>query len=540
MSAGIQAAGAVPSSSLRGQIIARPRRALFVLAYLICLCIQAGDLGAIDTVRRLRVTHSWWTDNPPVPKWDQANFGVIGRGGVVHAYYGAGQSALMFPADVIGSLLLRAAHLPDDDARAEKLRAAFVSFATFPLISALIVLLGFDLLMAFGFAVAESSLGALSLLLLTTLLPYTQINQENSLEFALTLGGYLAVARWLRTRRPVQLAIAGLCLGANLLVRPVTVIDAAMVALFAVLSLLWEPEGAVNATAPSPRRLPGVRDVLAAVAGFLVMVAIERLHHHHRFGVWGGTYYGILRVQEHAADPTLPAAYPFDGSFLHGFLGALFSPARSVFLFDGAILVTLILLALRWRSVPERVRAFAVSVVLLLLGTAAFYAKFENWGGASAWADRYCTTGSDLLGLLAVPLFLRLRRSLASPAVRAILVALLGYALLVQLLSVVFWYNLEEVQCAVARAGAACPVILWRVKNVVAMLLRHPPAGVAITPRTVTPNFFPFLAASTVGRHAALALQALWAFACASAVAATFVFARVWLRQTLSDDDRVR
>src|SRR6185436_9401556 len=124
--------------------------------------------------------------------------------------------------------------------------------------------------------------------------------------------------------------------------------------------------------------------------------------------------------------------FPFHGQFVDGFLGALLSPTRSVFLFDAAIVVSLVLLALRWRSIPARVRAFAVSVVVLLLGSAAFYAKFENWGGAAAWADRYCTTGSDLLGLLAVPLFLSLRRSLTGRAVRVGLVALLGYALVVQ------------------------------------------------------------------------------------------------------------
>lgn len=75
----------------------------------------------------------------------------------------------------------------------------------------------------------------------TTLLVYTQVHQENSLQLTLTLGGFLGLARWAATGHSWPLAAAAACLGANILVRPVTVIDAAAVALFGICGTRSNP-----------------------------------------------------------------------------------------------------------------------------------------------------------------------------------------------------------------------------------------------------------------------------------------------------------
>jgi hypothetical protein len=518
------------SSSRDPVIVRRPRWSLFVVAYALSLCVQAGDLGSVDTARRLRVAHSWWTHNPPVPSSD-VGFGVVGSGGVVHAYYGAGQSVVMFPADVVGGTLLRLAGIREGDPREQRIRNAFVSFSTFPPISALIVVLAFDLLLALRFNRREAALGGMSILLVTSLLPYTQLNQENSLQLLLTLGAYVGVARWLNHRRPRQLAAAGACLGGNLLVRPVTALDALCVVVFGALMLEWRrsPSGASGTNVRGRVAWPRLPDLAAAISPVLAMVVIERVYQHHRFGDWTSTYFGVLCTQWRAAAPSLPPEFPFDGRFRDGFLGALFSPARSVLLFDAGIAVTALLIAGRWRLVDRSVRAFAASAGLLLLGTAAFYAKYHDWSGSSAWADRYCTTGSDLVGMLAVPLTMRLWPTLRGRVVRPALAAVLGYAVVVQLLGLMFWCNLEEAQCATA--GASCPVILRRASNVATLLLGRPLADGNISARTATPNFFPFLVAPTLGHGAARAIQLLWACGCVAVAVGVVLLVRAWLHQ---------
>src|SRR6185437_5543441 len=75
---------------------------------LLTAMIQSGELGTADTTRRLQVTHSLWTSAPQVTQADYTEFGSVGRGGQIYAWYGIGQSLLMLPADVVGTAAARA------------------------------------------------------------------------------------------------------------------------------------------------------------------------------------------------------------------------------------------------------------------------------------------------------------------------------------------------------------------------------------------------------------------------------------------------
>src|ERR1051326_611882 len=63
---------------------------LAIIAGLTALLVQPGEMGSIDTDRRLQNTHSFWTNEPPVLPEDYPDFGVIGRNGTVHGWYGIG------------------------------------------------------------------------------------------------------------------------------------------------------------------------------------------------------------------------------------------------------------------------------------------------------------------------------------------------------------------------------------------------------------------------------------------------------------------
>ena len=111
-------------------------------------------------------------------------------------------------------------------------------------------------------------------------------------------------------------------------------------------------------------------------------------------------------------DPTLPANFPWSTPFHVGFLGALFQPEKSIFLFDPLLVLAILLLALLWKRLTPEVRAYGVTSLLLLLAYISFYARYTYWSGDFAWGDRYVSTAVELVTLVAVPLLMRYRERL--------------------------------------------------------------------------------------------------------------------------------
>src|SRR6202034_1903237 len=101
--------------------------------------------------------------------------------------------------------------------------------------------------------------------------------------------------------------------------------------------------------------------------------------------------------------------------FHEGFLGPLFQPEKSIFLFDPLLILAVLLLVWLWNRLSPEVRAYGVTSLLLLLAYISFYARYTYWAGDFAWGDRYVSTAVELAALLAVPLLLRYRKQLAKP-----------------------------------------------------------------------------------------------------------------------------
>src|SRR5258706_11779880 len=95
------------SVSLRAKQLTRhPAFSLAAIALMTSLVVQSGNLGSVDTGKRLQVTRSFWTNEPPVILEPGDDFGVIGRDGKRQAWFGVGQSLLMLPADIIATWLV--------------------------------------------------------------------------------------------------------------------------------------------------------------------------------------------------------------------------------------------------------------------------------------------------------------------------------------------------------------------------------------------------------------------------------------------------
>ncbi len=434
---------------------------LCLAAGLLAFVVQSGELGTSDTAHRLQTTHWLWTSEPQVFPNEYPEFGLHGRGGRIYSWYGIGQSLLMLPADLAGTWISHwdiFSGYGDDPA----VRSIVVSSNTSILVNVLTVLAGFRLLRQLRFTVRESVLGLLALLFCTTHLHYTQNMMENNYIMLLTLAGFSFQYEWLRTGSKRALFAGCSALGLNLLTRLTTGLDLMAAGVFLLLVLCFE-----RARVRELReRFWSYCKVAAPVYGFFLLV--DRLYQFYRFGSFTNTYVSLFAKDQRLLDPTLPANFPWSTPFHQGFLGALFKPEKSIFLFDPLLVLAILLLVVLWKRLSSEVRAYGVASLLLLLGYIGFYARYTYWAGDFAWGDRYVSTSVELAAMLAVPLLLRYRENVGGWIWRGGMV-LITISLIIQIASLAFWLSLEIYQ--METLGHPTFVIALRFKNIAAFAL---------------------------------------------------------------------
>ena len=423
--------------------------------------VQSGELGTSDTMHRLQTTHWLWTSEPQVFPNEYPEFGLHGRGGRLYSWYGIGQSLLMLPADLAGTWIVHRrifSGYEDDPA----VRSIVVSYSTSILVNVLTALVGFRLLGQLRFSVRESVLGVLALMFCTTHLHYTQNMMENNYIMLLTLAGFSFQYDWLRTGSKRALWVGCAALGLNLLTRLTAGLDLMAGGVFLLLVLWFERVRGRQLW----QRLVGYCKIAAPVYAFFLMV--DRLYQFWRFESFTDTYISVFAKEQRSLDPTLPANFPWTTPFREGFLGALFKPEKSIFLFDPLLVLAILLLVVLWKRLSPEVRAYGVASLLLLLGYISFYARYTFWAGDFSWGDRYVSTSVELAALLAVPLLLRHRDDVGAWIWRGGIV-LIAASLVIQLASLAFWLPLEIYQ--METLGHPTFVIGLRCKNIVAFAL---------------------------------------------------------------------
>lgn len=350
----------------------------------VCALVNPGNFGASDPVYRLQVAR--WIRLGEAPS---GNLSLVGKDGRRYPWYGIGQSLVLLPFDAISSATVAPA-LRRMGLGSEKQRqgadACTVLLMQWVLTTGVLAL-AYRLLLGLGFTPFIGAAGSLALLFGTTCLQYVQCAQENLLLLLLALMALCAIRRWLRQGGVVWLVAAGAACGFAMLVRLTSTLEAGVIALVA---LCW---GA------NPKRF---------LAGFLPPIAlavlIDRWYHWYRFGEWFGTYIGVFARQ--FRPPDAPASFPFSYPFWKGFLGTLFSPDKSVFLFDPLLLVLLAIVIWRWHQIGRDLRILLLGLTLLFFLYCSFYARWVFFGGDVAWGHRFMTLPVHLLCLLAVPLLM--------------------------------------------------------------------------------------------------------------------------------------
>src|ERR1700733_13128740 len=477
----------------RDPVFLDPVFLLCLVSALLAFVVQSGELGTADTMHRLQTTHWIWTPDPQVFPNEYPEFGLPGRHGQVYSWYGIGQSLLMLPADIVATGIARLpffAHYQDDPA----VRSIVVSYLTNILLSVLTALIVFRFLRQLRFSAKEATLGVLALLFCTTHLHYTQNMQENNYIMLPTLIGFSFQYEWLRTGSRQALFIGSAALGLNLLTRLTTGLDLIAVGIFLVF-ILWFEHTDIRTLW---QHCLDYAKIAAPVYAFFLL--IDRGYNFYRFGSITTTYVANFAREYRQRDPSLPANFPWNTPFQEGVMGALFTPEKSIFLYDPLIILAILLLVILWKRLSPELRAFAVASLLLLAAYVCFYARYAYWSGDFAWGDRYVSTTVELIALLAVPLLLRYRANLGRLVWPAGLF-LVAASFIIQVASLAFWVPLEIYQ--METLGHPTFVIGLRFKNIAAFALGRMDAwGLTNDSMTQDPwdyvhittwNFLPFL-----------------------------------------------
>src|SRR5258707_193096 len=367
----------------------------------------------------------------------------------------------MLPADLIGTWLARLPVFSDytDD---PAVRSIVVSYITNIRLNVLTALIAFRLLRQLRFTPREAVAGVLALMFCTTHLHYTQNMMEMKYIMLLTLGGLSCQYEWLRADNQRALFIGSAALGLNLLTRLTAGLDLIAAGVF-LLAVLWFEH--VRGRDLWQRFLAYSKIALPVYGLFFI---IDRIYQFYRFGSFTNTYVSIFVRGQRLQDPTLLPNFPWTTPFHVGFMGALFKPEKSIFLFDPLLILAILLLVPLWKRLSPEVRAYGVTSLLLLLGYISFYARYTYWAGYFAWGDRYVSTAVELVAFIAVPLLLHYRENLSKWIWRAGM-ALIAVSLIIQLASLAFWVPLEIYQ--METLGHPTFVILLRFKNIAAFAL---------------------------------------------------------------------
>jgi hypothetical protein len=439
-----------------------PSFLLALTAGLLAFSVQSGELGNADTMHRLQTAHSFWTHEPPVFPSEYPDFGVRGRGGKLYDYYGIGQPLLMLPADVAGTFLGKLPVFNQYDGTDPTARNIVVTYSVNIVVTVLTALVCLRLLRDLEFSTGQAVGGVLALLFSTTHLHYTQNMMENNYIMLLTLVGFTFQYEWIRGGSRRSLLFGAAALGLNLLTRLTTALDILAVGIFLLLAMWFEK---AKAQAVGKRFLEYVKNTIPVYAFFFLL---DRLYQFYRFGTWTDTYVRYFTIEHRLQDPTLPPNYPFETPFHVGFFGPLFTPEKSIFLFDPLILLTILVAVFAWRRFAPGVKAYVLAAFLLLLGYIGFYARYTVWSGDFAWGDRYVSTAVELVSFISVALLLRYRPALGK-FIWTVGWGLIAISTVVQIASLAFWLPLEIYQ--MESLGHPTWVIALRFKNIAAFAL---------------------------------------------------------------------
>jgi hypothetical protein len=406
------------------------------------LVINTGEFNW-DTSLRLQISHSLWTgeaeidpQNQPIRRGDQAA-GVLGKDGKrVIGLWDIGQSLIMVPGDWLGTQVQP--FFPRIDS--VSLRQLITSYVIFIPLNICLVLAVYRLLLVFQFTDRIAGLSTLLWFFGTTVLHYAQNAAQNNQILLLAVISYTSCLIYFDRNKSQSAIISGLAGGGLILFRITAVIHLAILFLFAGISSWIKSHN-------SSLMISFVRGFLL---GFIPLFIVGRILDYWRLGspfltpqsVWQQSLKGDPIW---STFPLFPDNYPFTNFPLTGIVGVLFSPAKSLFLYDPLLIPCLILAWMYWSRMSSLMKAYVFSCLIDLVLHILITSRWDFWHADAAWAARYHVTSVHLLLIPLVAIFMQqllVFRGWRRWGMQVIIML----SLVVQMASISMIYGLEFVQ----------------------------------------------------------------------------------------------
>ncbi len=412
-----------------------------LIALLWIAAINTGTINA-DANLRLQMTHAWLTGTEEVsrdylPNSRAGYFAVVnGVGGRRYVPFDLGQSMLMLPGDWLGTQL----HQWFPKVGERDFRGLVVNLTIFVPLNVAAVVACFWLLRVFEFNERIAGLTSIAWLLGTTVLHYAQVPQQNNQLLLFTTIAYAAALACVKRGNPRFAMLSGLALGAAFLIRFTSFIHVFTVSIFLAGCMAYQ----------SRDKLKVLKVLGFLIVGFMPLALVERVFTYIRYGsFWtSGQSFAIAQLYADpmwSALPEVPANYPFNNPPHVGILGVLFSPAKSIFIYDPLLLPCLVLGIVLWKKLSPYIQWYLVCGIFNLCLHIVATSRLDFWSGGAAWAARYQVTSVHLLLIPLLAMFLG--RFLSARGLTVWLMrGLLTVAIFVQIASIILVFSLESAQ----------------------------------------------------------------------------------------------
>lgn len=381
-------------------------RKIIVVALLWLIFVNPGIITSIDTVRRLSMSHAWWTGGE---ESFPGNKIVIKVNGNNYIPYDLGQSMLMLPGDWLGGQLGKGI---DNELVRQHFREAVVSFSIFVPINLLVVLTCFRFLRLLNYSERVAGLSSIIWLIGTSVLFYSSFHQQNNQILLFVLVSYQMALAYVIKAKKTRAILSGASLGIAFLIRITSVLYIASVLIFLI--------GCVVSEEKTKSLSEVFKSLLLWTTGFLPVVFLERLLNYARYGSWSATTIS-LHLQIYAKADTLvePSAvveganrgFPFLRLLTkvqpEALLAPFISPEKSIFLYDPLILPCLILLIICWKFLSQHIRWYLIAATVGFLLHLYIYSWTSEWIKHGSWGARYHITSIHLLLVPLIPLLVR-------------------------------------------------------------------------------------------------------------------------------------
>ncbi|HAZ47751.1 MAG TPA: hypothetical protein DCZ55_25640 [Cyanobacteria bacterium UBA11371] len=178
-----------------------------------------------------------------------------------------------------------------------------------------------------------------------------------------------------------------------------------------------------------------------SIVGFIPLALLGRVFDYIRYGSFW-TSGQSLAVKQSATDPIfsglpdLPANYPWINPPQVGIWGVLFSPAKSIFIYDPLLLPCLVLVIVLWKKILPYIQWYLISVIFDLSLHIILTSRLDFWHGDAAWGARYHITSVHLLLIPLVALLIQ-RILFVKGFTQWLMRGLIGLAIMIQIASVI-------------------------------------------------------------------------------------------------------